>query len=108
MPVQTNSRYSRVDTFLDASRNFRSTDVFRFEIRRDIVDFSGTPNEEFILYKVRDGDDFENLAFRFYRDSTLWWVIADANRALKFSLDFTTGDVLRIPPARSIQGLIGS
>lgn len=43
-----------------------------------------------------DGDRLDLLANRFYGDSTLWWVIAAANR-LKDSFYLVPGTRLRIP-----------
>jgi hypothetical protein len=36
------------------------------------------------------------LAYKFYKDSTLWWVIAQAN-GIKATLKAPTGQQLRIP-----------
>lgn len=43
-----------------------------------------------------DGDFLDTLAHKFYKDSTLWWVIAQAN-GIKATLKAPTGQQLRIP-----------
>jgi hypothetical protein len=44
------------------------------------------------------GDRLDYLAYRYYRDSELWWVIASANNNItKGSLFPTPGTQLRIP-----------
>jgi len=50
--------------------------------------------DEFIF--VKDGDRFDSLAFKYYGDTTLWWVIAKAN-GLKGKPVLPTGRIIRIP-----------
>ena len=51
-------------------------------------------SDKFIMSK--DGDRLDNLAYKYYRDNTLWWVIAKANGIKgKGALDAATP--LRIP-----------
>jgi hypothetical protein len=50
-----------------------------------------------LLYTIR-GDRLDNLAYQFYGDSTLWWVLSVANPDLpNDSLYPTLGFQLRIP-----------
>tara|TARA_E500000318_G_C3434021_1_gene162291 strand:- start:71 stop:340 length:270 start_codon:yes stop_codon:yes gene_type:complete len=44
---------------------------------------------------AQEGDRCDNLAFRFYNDSTLWWFIARTNN-LK-TMNIPAGTSLRIP-----------
>ena len=44
----------------------------------------------------RDGDRLDNVAFRYYGDTTLWWVIAKAN-GIRGKVAVATDEVLRIP-----------
>jgi hypothetical protein len=43
------------------------------------------------------GDRLDTLAFQFYKDSTLWWIIASANNIHNAVFGFEDGTVLRIP-----------
>jgi len=45
---------------------------------------------------VIDGDRLDSLAYKYYNDVTLWWVIAKAN-GLKGKPALSTGEVIRIP-----------
>ena len=36
-----------------------------------------------IVYYSKYGDTYSNLAYRFYQDQSLWWVIAKANEGFK-------------------------
>ncbi len=49
------------------------------------------------IYIVANETDYlDNLAYKFYKDSTLWWIIAQAN-GIKATLKAPTGQQLRIP-----------
>jgi hypothetical protein len=49
------------------------------------------------IYMVASETDYlDSLAYRFYKDSTLWWVIAQAN-GIKATLKAPTGVQIRIP-----------
>jgi hypothetical protein len=43
-----------------------------------------------------DTDYLDSLAYKFYKDSTLWWAIAQAN-GIKATLKAPTGQQIRIP-----------
>lgn len=49
------------------------------------------------LYIVASETDYlDSLAYKFYKDSTLWWIIAQAN-GIKATLKAPTGVQIRIP-----------
>lgn len=49
------------------------------------------------IYIVASETDYlDSLAYKFYNDSTLWWIIAQAN-GIKASLKAPTGYQIRIP-----------
>jgi hypothetical protein len=43
------------------------------------------------------GDRLDTLAFQYYQDPTLWWIIASANNIHDVPLGFPEATVLRIP-----------
>ena len=43
------------------------------------------------------GDRLDNLAYKYYNDANLWWIIARANNIGKGSLSVPTGEQIRIP-----------
>ena len=50
------------------------------------------------LYVITTADDrFDTLALNYYKDSTLWWIIAGVNNIKKDSLVVQPGVQLRIP-----------
>jgi len=50
-----------------------------------------------VYIRTRAGDRLDNLAFEFYKDVTLWWIIATANNLGKGSFAVKPGTKLRIP-----------
>jgi hypothetical protein len=44
-----------------------------------------------------ESDRLDNLAWKYYKDTTLWWIIARANNLGKGDLSVTKGQQLRIP-----------
>ncbi len=55
-----------------------------------------------LQYTVRSTDRIDLLAFRFYGDSLLWWVIAEANDFEILPTDLFASDVIRIPSPRFV------
>ena len=51
-----------------------------------------------IYVRTTEGDRFDTIAQQYYGDSSLWWVISSANRALNQSSYYITpGTQIRIP-----------
>lgn len=50
-----------------------------------------------IFVATETGDRLDSLAHQFYKDSTLWWIIASANNIHDAPLGFPEATVLRIP-----------
>jgi hypothetical protein len=61
--------------------------------------YPNIPLSETDIYIITTvGDRFDLLAYNYYRDSGLWWVIASANNNITKGLLFPTpGTQLRIP-----------
>lgn len=50
------------------------------------------------LYVMTEmGDRLDTLAYQFYKNSNLWWIIASANNIHNAIFGFTEGTILRIP-----------
>lgn len=54
-----------------------------------------TPADIYFFSKV--GDRLDNLAYKYYSDVSLWWVIAQANHLGKGTMHITPGTKIRIP-----------
>ena len=66
--------------------------VFRTKIYPNIP-----PSDEDIFVATETGDRFDTLAYQYYNDSTLWWIIACANNIHNANIGFAEGTILRIP-----------
>jgi len=62
---------------------------------------------EYKTYVTKEGDTMAGLAFRFYGDSSLWYVIADFNVQVFYPLDLEANTALTIPPL-SVTGRVPS
>ena len=54
-------------------------------------------SDDDIYVYATQGDRFDTLAYQFYNDSSLWWVIASANNIHNAVFGLPDGTVLRIP-----------
>lgn len=54
-------------------------------------------HETDIYIHTRDGDRLDNLAYVYYRDVKLWWIIAQANHLGKGSMNVQPAKLIRIP-----------
>jgi len=84
----SSSRYQNSKT----KKLYDGRTVFRPKIYPNI------PFRDNDLYVATElGDRLDTLAFDFYEDSTLWWIIASANNIHGAKFAFEPGTVLRIP-----------
>ena len=51
-------------------------------------------SDQFIYPK--DGDRLDSLAYKYYGDTTLWWIISKAN-GIKGKVALSTDELIRIP-----------
>jgi len=81
-------RYQSIPTKKDKSnKQYTATTVY--PVIRE------TDNDYYIT--ITEGDRLDNLAYSFYGDGTLWWVIASANNLPGDSLYVSPGTQIRIP-----------
>ena len=55
------------------------------------------PTTEDVYIIGREGDRLDMLAFEYYEDETLWWVLAETNKLGKGNMDVPPGMRVRIP-----------
>jgi hypothetical protein len=84
----SNSRYENSKT----KKLYDGRTVFRPKIY-PIIPF----RDDDVYVATEVGDRLDTLAFDFYEDSTLWWIIASANNIHGAKFAFEPGTVLRIP-----------
>jgi phage tail protein X len=68
---------------------------------REVLQSKIYPNivqsDDDIFVATETGDRFDTLAYQFYNDSTLWWIIACANNIHNANIGIREGTILRIP-----------
>jgi hypothetical protein len=75
-----------------SKKTFDGRTVYRSRIYPDI------PISNFDLYVMSEsGDRLDSLANQYYKDPTLWWIIASANNIHTAPLGLKEGTILRIP-----------
>jgi hypothetical protein len=55
------------------------------------------PRLDDVVIVSQETDRLDTIAFKFYKDASLWWVIAKANGLGQGSLEIPPGTYLRIP-----------
>lgn len=53
------------------------------------------PNDTYVI--TNETDTLDNLAFKYYKNPSLWWVLAQANNIGKGKLSVPSGIQLRVP-----------
>ncbi len=82
------SRYYNNET----KRTFDGKEVFRPKIYPNIP-----LRDDDVYVMTETGDRLDTLAFLYYEDPTLLWIIASANNIHNAPLGFEDGTILRIP-----------
>jgi hypothetical protein len=83
------NRYADIRSYKDASGI----------VYKGITRYPEIPYSENDIYVITvDGDRLDNLAYEYYGDSTLYWIISSANPDKAYNLLYTVlGTQLRIP-----------
>ena len=87
------NRYETISVLKDKSGK-------RFYTNTLLPVFEPSEKDVYILGQI--GDRLDTLAFKYYKDSTYWWVIARANNIGKGDLVVPIGMQIRIPDPNSI------
>jgi hypothetical protein len=62
-----------------------------------LPDIPESPSDIYVATET--GDRLDSLAYTFYQDSNLWWIIAAANKIHNAPIGFPDGTILRVPLA---------
>ena len=86
-------RYNNIEEVkIDTGRKYRTNAIY--------PRLPETENDIYVITTA--GDRYDTLAYQFYRDSSLWWIIATANNSTNGSLIPTVGQQLRIPADKAL------
>jgi hypothetical protein len=79
----------------DLIQEYKTIDGVRY--KRNPI-YPDIPEHEDDFYVITTGGDrYDTLALQYYKDSSLWWIIASANTYSRYNLIPTPGVQLRIP-----------
>lgn len=60
--------------------------------------YPNIPLQDSDIYVVtQEGDRLDSIAYQFYRDSSLWWIIAASNNIHDAPIALEDGTILRLP-----------
>lgn len=71
--------------------------------RRTLLNFNTMTSLKHVFIQ---SDTLYNLAFEFYHDPQLWWVILEANPKYRTELDIKVGDVINIPSKDEVMNIV--
>ena len=82
------NRYEKIETLkTESGKRYKKTIQYPL-MERNVND----------IYIIgRQGDRLDNLAYKYYSDSKLWWIIARANNIGNGNLSVPIGEQIRIP-----------
>ena len=78
---------------------YRDGDTESLGIRQRI---DTTPRHDDRFHTVTDGERLDALAYSYFGDAKLWWILCDYNDIF-FPLELESGVVLRIPSVEHVQ-----
>ena len=79
-------KYNEIKNTNDGRRVYRSKIYPQIPLRDDDI-----------YVATETGDRLDTLAYQYYQDASLWWIIASANNIHNAPFGLTDGTILRIP-----------
>ena len=79
-------KYNKIKNTNDGRRVYRSKIYPQIPLRDDDI-----------YVATETGDRLDTLAYQYYEDSSLWWIIASANNIHNAPFGLKDGTILRIP-----------
>lgn len=71
---------------------------------REILEIPVNSKDSYHRVQVNEIGRLDIIAYQYYKDSQLWWIIAQANHIYDPLLDLEPGFILRIPAIESLYG----
>jgi hypothetical protein len=69
----------------------------------EVLDIPEIPAQrDDLVHRVEGPDRLDLIAYRYYQDPRLWWVVAVANDMEEIPTDLNVGDDLRVPSPRYV------
>lgn len=94
MEIDARSRYQFSELLQENGVTFWGT--------RPPVEIPESEDDQFHVVTQADADRIDLIAYKYYDDVQLWWIIAEANR-ISNPLNLEIGSTLRIPAIETVQ-----
>ena len=102
MSVYRSSRYRTGKIFrVRATRNGETQKLPVIYTRDSLV----ANAEVALIHTVQAGERIDQLAYKYAKDSSLWWVIAEVNNLIRFPLFMRPGLQLKIPTLAAFRSI---
>lgn len=73
-----------------------------YEIKDDIKD-----TEDYIIYHAVEHEDWwENIAYKYYENEKLWWVVAKTNDVINPFEELNTGEYIKVIDKRWLYSIV--
>tara|TARA_B100000287_G_C20206155_1_gene612112 strand:- start:63 stop:362 length:300 start_codon:yes stop_codon:yes gene_type:complete len=83
------------------SKRYESTEIKKTKFGDQVYKSTLYPvikrRNDDVYIRSKEGDRLDNLAYKYYKNTSLWWIIAQANHIGKGTLVVENGIQLRIP-----------
>lgn len=99
------SRYAGTSLYQLRDVNGLPTSSFTFGVWRR-VEIPDSVNDSVHIITESEIGRLDNVAFKYYGDSLLWWVIADANSINDPFTDMIAGSEIRIPDIKTVKSAL--
>lgn len=88
-----------------------STSRYRTAIIQTVTAPDGTTRQEmripfprsqqinYTYYRVLGGDRVDTIAYKFFKNATMWWMIANSNPEIIDWVELPPGTIIRVPNA---------
>jgi hypothetical protein len=81
-------------------KQFTTTDGITYKANSIYPEIPLSDKDYYVITTA--GDRYDTLAYQFYNDTSLWWIIASANNSQQASLVVEPGVQIRIPYDKTI------
>ena len=81
-------------------KQFTTTDGITYKANSIYPEIPSSDKDYYVITTA--GDRYDTLAYQFYNDTSLWWIIASANNSQQASLVVEPGVQIRIPYDKTI------
>lgn len=105
--IPKNSRYSTTPLYQLRAGPAAVSNSYVFGVWQRPIDFTDYDFDSYHIVTRDEVGRLDLIAYKYYNDSTLWWVIADANQLNNYLDDMFAGQELAIPRYSDVVAALG-